>query len=98
MEENWRQIRLKGMFRFVVLYGILRYGFLGGSVAFLYDLFFEVNYTIGSKWTIECTRSLIGSYIGFMITIAPLYGVFTWFSNEKKYKRKVEVDMVKRYT
>ena len=80
---NWEQIKVKGFWRFVLLYWVM---FVGGSFVIgmsLYDYFLSRTGFSLEKTLVNSASALITAFAG---------GTIFWFINERRYRKSQSGD------
>ena len=75
---KWERIRAKGMWRFVLVYGVLWWGGFMIIATSIYGLFFRrLSYSL-DDFSITVPALLVGGFV---------FGLACWFVGEYKYQR-----------
>jgi hypothetical protein len=75
-KEKWKRIRSKGKIRFILLRGVLSWGFPVGLI-----------YSLWTHWS-ESIMIKVLSIVIFMVFGGFIWGLLYWMSMEKKYKNE----------
>jgi predicted permease len=78
---EWAETRLKSKVIYSLIHGVLTWGLPAGIVTFLF------KEPVGENFDIE----MLIVYLGFWSVGGFFYGLISWFSNERKYKKQLQI-------
>jgi len=76
--DNWGRVRQQGVWRFILVRGLLAFGLTFGALSFVIDYFLSSQPFDIIKF---CARVIVGGLV---------FGALMWNGSERKYRKYIE--------
>ncbi|MEK4251755.1 hypothetical protein [Paenibacillus sp. FSL W7-1287] len=81
--QRWKKIKKQGLFRFIVVYGILLFGIVATIIAFFVDRVWIYGLDYSNYFTDGWGRTVFETYIKWSI-IGIIWSLWMWFLYVKR--------------